>query len=152
LRDGFEAIARADFEWVFTLDGDGQHDPAEMPAFWKHADADIVVGNRMANANQMSFTRRFVNQWTSRRLSNRLGLEIPDSQCGFRLIRVDALNKVDLREQRFAIENEMLAAFARAQFKIDFVPISVNPAQRPSRIHPLADTVRWFLWWLRNGR
>src|SRR4051794_14228642 len=147
LRRGFDAVMQAGSEWVFTLDGDGQHDPTEMRGFWK--EADLVVGDRSAGIGRMPRVRQLVNGLTSGALSWRLGIEIPDSQCGFWLIRVEALKKVILREQRFAIENEMIAAFAAAGMRIAFVPVSVRPAQRPSRIHPVADTWRWFRWWWR---
>jgi glycosyltransferase involved in cell wall biosynthesis len=147
LRKGFEAVAAAGFEWVFTLDGDGQHDPAEMGRFWR--EADLVVGDRSGEMPRMPWVRRVVNRWTSRRLTARVGFKVADSQCGFRLIRVEALKKVLLKENRFAIENEMIVAFATAGMRIEFVPISVKAARRPSRIHPVADTWRWFRWWLR---
>jgi glycosyltransferase involved in cell wall biosynthesis len=147
LRRGFEAVAAEGFEWVFTLDGDGQHDPLEMDRFCK--DADLVVGDRSAEMKAMSWVRRFVNRWTSARVSRRVGFNVPDSQCGFRLIRVEALKKVVLRENKFAIENEIIVAFAEAGLRIEFVPVSVKAAKRASRIHPLADTWRWFRWWWR---
>jgi glycosyltransferase involved in cell wall biosynthesis len=149
LRDGFNALIAAGFDWAVTLDGDGQHDPAEIPAFFS-TPADLVIGNRMAQAPSMQTTRRFVNQWTSERISKRIGISAPDSQSGFRLVRLAAFKSVHLIENRFAFESEMIVAFARAGFKIGFVPIRCLRARRPSRIHPVADTFRWFRWWLRT--
>jgi glycosyltransferase involved in cell wall biosynthesis len=148
LRAGLTALGNANFEWVITLDGDMQHDPADIGQFSKQA--DLVIGNRMAHADKMPPVRRFVNRWTSEKISRRLGLDVPDSQCGFRLIRLAAYQNVHLRESRFAFESEMIVAFARAGYKIDFVPIQTLPAIRGSRIHPIVDTLRWFRWWLRS--
>src|SRR3989338_1971597 len=61
LKTGFEATK--DFDVVITLDGDGQHDPKEIPRFLKTLEeqqADIVIGGRKLNAN-MPFIFRFGN-------------------------------------------------------------------------------------------
>lgn len=149
LREGLTALLAAGFEWAITMDGDNQHDPADIPKLLGK-EADLVIGNRMPDAEKMSLTRRFVNQWTSKQISRRVGFEIPDSQSGFRLIRLAALPKIIFREDRFAFESEMIVGFARAGYKIDFVPIQSLPANRDSRINPIMDTVRWFRWWLRS--
>jgi glycosyltransferase involved in cell wall biosynthesis len=153
LRDGFAAARAAGYEWAVTLDGDGQHDPAEIPGFFQAAarGADLIIGNRMSDPQGMSPLRRYVNRWMSRKMEQRLGITCPDSQCGFRLVRLDAWAGVRLRQNHYEVESEMLAAFARAGLRIDFVPIRCLPAQRPSRIHPLADSVRWLSWWLHSN-
>lgn len=157
LREGLESVRAAGYQWAVTLDGDGQHDPAELGKFWEaaHAGADLVIGNRMLEAEKMRPLRRFVNRWMSARISGRLGMEIPDSQSGYRLIRVEAWReasmRLQLRENRFAVESELLMAFARAGKKVAFVPVKVLEGSRPSRIRPVVDTVRWLRWWGREG-
>ena len=117
LRNGLAAAAEAGFDWAFTMDGDGQHDPADMPKFIAAAaGADLVIGNRMAEAHHMLPVRRFVNHWMSRQIARRTGLNCPDSQCGFRLIRLGAWRELVLASSRFEIESEMTVAFAAAGF------------------------------------
>jgi glycosyltransferase involved in cell wall biosynthesis len=149
LNFGFSELVKTGFEWVLTMDGDGQHDPRDVPQFFTKT-ADLVIGNRMGQAEKMDSVRRFVNRWMSRQISKRVGIEIPDSQCGMRLIRCAALKDIIMREHGFAFESEMILAFAGSGLKIDFVPIQCLRAKRPSRIHPIADTWRWFRWWLRR--
>lgn len=150
LRDGLTAARAAGFQYAVILDGDGQHDPAEIPKLIAaaRAGADLVIGNRMGNCEGMDATRRFVNRWMSSRMEWRFGLKCPDSQCGFRCVRLEAWAGLKLRQNRFEVESEMIASFARAGLKISFVPVACLPARRPSRIRPIADTVRWFGWWL----
>ena len=53
LRTGLAQAQQQGFEWAFTLDGDGQHYPEDMPAFLECAGqtgALLIVGNRMSNA------------------------------------------------------------------------------------------------------
>jgi glycosyltransferase involved in cell wall biosynthesis len=152
LRDGLNALAAAGYQWAVTLDGDGQHDPSTIPAFFRAAESggDLVIGNRMPDAAQMPAIRRFVNRWMSAKISKRLKMKIPDSQCGFRLVRLAAWKNLSIHENQFAFESEMLVVFAEAKYKIAFVPIRSLNARRPSRIHTVADTYRWFRWWLRS--
>ena len=150
LREGLKAAKAAGFQYAVTLDGDGQHDAGDIAELVKAArgGADLVIGNRMAHCDEMPRVRRFVNRWMSARLGRRLGIECPDSQCGFRVIRLAAWDKLELRQNRFEVESEMLAAFARAGMKIAFVPVKCLPARRASRIRPIVDSARWFRWFL----
>jgi glycosyltransferase involved in cell wall biosynthesis len=150
VRDGLTVARAAGFEFAVILDGDGQHDPADIPKLLEAARAggDLVIGNRMGACEAMDGTRRFVNRWMSARMEQRFGVVCPDSQCGFRCVRLEAWAKMQFRENRFEVESEMIASFARAGMKIAFVPVACLRARRPSRIHPIVDTVRWFRWWL----
>ncbi|HUS37297.1 MAG TPA: glycosyltransferase family 2 protein [Verrucomicrobiae bacterium] len=150
LREGLKAARGAGFKFAVTLDGDGQHDAGDVAELLKAArgGADLVIGNRMGSSGVMPWVRCFVNRWMSGRLARRLGVECPDSQCGFRVIRLDAWEKLELRQNRFEVESEMLAAFARAGMKIAFVPVKCLPAKRASRIRPIVDSVRWFRWFV----
>jgi glycosyltransferase involved in cell wall biosynthesis len=147
LRTGLSLAGKQGFEWAFTLDGDGQHAPADIPAFLRCADqtgALLVVGN---NAQAMPWLRRQVNSWMSRQLSRRAGRHLPDTQCGFRLVHLKTWASLFLKTERFEVESEMLMAFLAAQHPVAFVPIQVIGQRRHSRIHPLADAVRWWRWW-----
>ena len=149
LREGLAAAQAEGFQFAVTLDGDGQHDPADIPKLLAAAEggADLVIGNRMDSAGEMTAVRRFVNRWMSEQLEKRLGLACADSQCGFRAIRLEAWAGLTLRQNRFEVESEMLASFARAGLKITFVPVRSLPARRKSRIHPVIDSIRWLRWW-----
>jgi glycosyltransferase involved in cell wall biosynthesis len=154
LNDGLNQARAQEYEWALLLDGDGQHAPHDIPAFLRAAQeaqgaVDLIVGNRMASAESMPRMRRWVNRWMSRRLSHLVGQELPDSQCGFRMLRLDAWTA--LQTEHFEVESEMLVSFARTGRKIVFVPIEVIYKSEQSKIHPLRDTVRWFRW-LRSQR
>jgi polyprenyl-phospho-N-acetylgalactosaminyl synthase len=150
LRKGLSAARTAGYKYAVTLDGDGQHDAAEIPRLVGAAagGADLVIGNRMEHCVEMPRVRRFVNRWMSARLGHSLGVECPDSQCGFRALRLESWGKLELRQNRFEVESEMLAGFARAGMKIAFVPVKCLRAKRASRIRPIVDSARWFRWFL----
>jgi hypothetical protein len=101
----------------------------------------------MANAARMPWLRRRVNRWMSKRLSHAAGIDLPDSQCGFRLMRLSAWSTLSLKAEHFEVESEVLMSFVARKYAIRFVPVQVIYQDERSKIHPLRDTVRWFRWW-----
>jgi glycosyltransferase involved in cell wall biosynthesis len=156
LRRGAEHAHQLGFTWILMLDGDGQHSPAEIPGFLDCAartGARIVIGNRMENPDGMPALRRFVNRWMSRKLSRLAGRPLPDTQCGFRLAKLDAWRELAPRTLHFEIESEVLLGFLAAGHKVEFVPIRAIYKTEQSKIHPVHDTWRWFRWLRsRQGR
>ena len=148
---GWQQAHAQGFGWALCLDGDGQHNPHEIPAFLVCAArtrADLVIGNRFHNGPpSMPPLRRAVNCWMSRRLSERTGLALPDTQCGYRLLRLDLLPRLDLGTQRFEIESEVLVAVLQAGGRVEFIPVRAHAASTRSKIRPVRDAWRWLRWW-----
>ena len=76
--------------------------------------APLVIGNRMNEAQKMSWLRHHVNLWMSHQLSRRAGRHLPDTQSGFRLIHLETWASLPLTTERFEAESEMLMAFLAA--------------------------------------
>jgi glycosyltransferase involved in cell wall biosynthesis len=155
LQTGWRRALERGFKYALTLDGDGQHLPEDIPRFFQCAEqtgAAMVVGNRMAGTRAMPLARRLVNRWMSRQLSRIAGLSLPDSQCGLRLLNLEAWAALPIRTQHFEIESEVLLAFIRAGHRVEFVPIRVIYKNEQSKIHPLQDAIRWFRWKRSLGR
>jgi len=142
-------FGRSDAEFAVLLDADGQHDPAEIPIFVEAArreQADVVVGTRMADTKEMPLVRKLTNQFTSWVTGKLARQQVPDSQCGYRLLRRNVLKDLRFSTARFETETEMLIQAGRAGHKIVNVPIRTiyGGEARASHIHPLRDTVRFF--------
>lgn len=155
VKTGLSAATARGFVWALTMDGDGQHQPEDIQAFLQCAEqtgAALVIGTRMHDAHAIPWLRRLVNFWMSRLLSWRAGRVLPDSQCGFRLLFLEAWNVLRFETDHFEIESEMLLAFLAAGHTIEFVPIRVVGKGHCSRIHPVVDMLRWFRWWWRLSR
>jgi glycosyltransferase involved in cell wall biosynthesis len=155
LRTGLSLALKQGFEWAVTLDGDGQHAPEELPALLRCAEqtgALLVIGNRMNDARKISWLRRQVNRWMSRKLSRLAGRHLPDTQCGLRLIHLGTWAALPLKTERFEVESETLMAFLAAGRRVEFVPIRVIRSRRSSHIHPVADSLRWLRWWRNFSR
>lgn len=139
-------LTREEIEFIVLLDADGQHRPDEIGRFLAAAtttQAGLLVGTRMDNVRDMPLVRRAVNRYMSRRISRLCGQEVPDTQCGYRMVgRALAPLLLD-GTSRFDYETEMLILASRGGFRIASVPISTIYADEVSSIHPLRDTVRF---------
>ena len=146
LRTGFEHAIREHYDGVITMDGDGQHDPAEIPQLIRAGEvqhAGIVLGNRMTNGPSMPMARRRTNRLMSAIVSMISRQQIPDSQCGFRLIRKEVLEDLPLRAKRYEIETELLLKAASRRWKIISVPVRSIYDNHPSHIHPVREGLRF---------
>lgn len=155
LRSGWHRAAQCGFSWAISMDGDGQHDPGDLPAFLMAAgrgEADLIAGNRFAGDGRMPWVRRRVNRWMSRRLSEVAGVTLPDSQCGYRLMRLAAWSSLPIQTSHFEIESEVLLAFVAGGFVVEFVPVKSIYKDERSKIHPVRDTRRWLVWWRQTRK
>ncbi|HEX3798773.1 MAG TPA: glycosyltransferase family 2 protein [Verrucomicrobiae bacterium] len=155
LQTGWRTARECGLSWAIVVDGDGQHAAGDIPGFFRCAEmsgAKLVVGNRLGNSAGMPWVRRWVNRWMTRRLSRLTGQRIEDSQCGFRLVHLETLAQVQISTNHFEIESEMLVSFLAAGCAVEFVPVQVIYNSGGSKIHPVRDSVRWFRWWLAQGR
>jgi len=140
LADGMARAAADGFEAAVFLDADGQHDPAELPAFVEAAEAgaDLVLGCRRLDA-AMPFVRRMTNRFQSWLLSRIAGQRLSDTQSGYRLVRVEIWPQVRPESGGFAAESEMLVKAARAGARIAEVPIRTIYLDGRSHIRPVRD-------------
>jgi glycosyltransferase involved in cell wall biosynthesis len=155
LNTGYDYAVREGYDAVITLDGDGQHDPAEIPKFTAaaraHPEAHIVLGNRMGDASRMPRIRRFTNRLTTFFVNRMSGLHTQDSQTGYRLIRTEVLKRVRCTSRTYDAESEILVHAGRAGFKVIEVPIAtIYRPEAASSIHPIREPLRFARFVLRH--
>lgn len=146
LSRGFNYSLESGYDAVITMDGDGQHLPEDIPYFMrlaKYSDSGIVIGNRMQKSKSMPLERIFTNKFMSWLISLIAKQTIPDTQCGFRLIKKNVLEKVRLFTTKYETESEILIRGSRLGFKIESVPIKAIYMGEKSSINPLVDTIRF---------
>jgi glycosyltransferase involved in cell wall biosynthesis len=146
IKSGLERATTAGAPFFLFLDGDGQHDPDDVPAFFdamNETGADLVVGNRMTDLGAMPVVRRLTNKFMSWQIGAICRVPVPDSQCGFRLVRRELLPVLNAPSDRFEFETESLILAARHGFRIRCVPIRTIYANQKSKIRPLRDTIRY---------
>jgi glycosyltransferase involved in cell wall biosynthesis len=138
LRAGFRWALDSGFEAVLTLDADGQHDPAEIPAFLAaraRTGADLIVGWR--DFGRMPPIRRLSNRLGGLAFSWAVGRRIPDNQSGYRLVSRPLMEAMLASgESGFEFEVEMITTAIRAGWAIEWLPIRTIYAGEPSHIDP----------------
>jgi len=134
--------AANEFDVLVLLDGDGQHDPAQIPQLLQpiqDGTADIVIGYReLTQMPRLRQAGRLVLDY----VTARGGQVITDSQSGFRALSrktVEALLSKNLRANGFSIESDMLLAVRDLPLKIAEVPITCTyDVEEPSTKNPVS--------------
>jgi len=115
-----------DSDALIILDGDGQHSSKEVDNFiriFTETGADLILGARAINKEKMPILRRVGNFLISKLISKKISQKIKDSQSGFRLLSKKFLNKLDIKNQGYGVETEILIEAARKNFVIRELPI-----------------------------
>ncbi len=129
LKTGFDAVKEADI--IVTLDGDGQHNPDEIPKLIKPietGDADIVNGSRYLGnkKNETPRYRRLGQTVLDNAIKLNSGLKISDSQSGFRAFAKDTIPAFRFNGTGYFIESEMLIDAAHYGSRIMEVEIGAK--------------------------
>ena len=145
LRTGFEAADGADV--IVTMDADGQHDPGDIPKLTGAilaGEADVVNGSRYLNGNGKSTPayRRLGQSVLDKATNLNSGLNITDTQSGFRAFAGGVIPSFRFSQKGFGIESEMLADVANAGLRIKEVEVGVRYDVDCSTEHPVSHGVR----------
>ncbi len=126
-RDCFTAARKAGAAILVTLDGDGQHNPKEIPLVLSpiiENTTDIVIGSRFLAANTVPRYRRFGINVITFLLNFGVKNKLTDSQSCFRAYNRKALESLDITEPGFSFSVELLINARRQGLRIAEVPIS----------------------------
>jgi glycosyltransferase involved in cell wall biosynthesis len=135
------------------MDGDGQHDPADIAALLEKFSEgyDMVVGARKLTSHA-SWFRRFANSFYNRLASVMTGHRIEDLTSGFRAARAEKFRKfLYLLPNGFSYPTTSTMAFFRSGFPVAYIPIHAGKRQGKSHIKLLKDGIRFFIIILRIG-
>ena len=136
LNAGFREARRLDPAVIVMLDGDAQHDSAEIPLLTAPiiADrADVVIGSRFLETRSDIPRWRRVGQHTLTLVTNKAsGASISDSQSGFRAFRPEALDMLHFRTAGLSVESEMQFLLEQSDLRTFEVPISVSTSTATS--------------------
>lgn len=113
---------------LVTLDGDGQHNPEEIPGVMApilDGRAYVVIGSRFLNReNNIPMYRRFGISAINLLFNFATTVRMSDSQSGFRAYSDNALNLLNITEKGFGFSIELLLQAGRKGLAIAEVPIS----------------------------
>jgi glycosyltransferase involved in cell wall biosynthesis len=147
LRDGL-AVLLGDpaITHILFLDGDGQHDPADIPRLVEAAGRGepFVIGSRMHRRDSIPAYRYETNRIGGMILERMTGLPVEDGQSGFRLIDAGLLRGLELKSRGYLIETEILLKCAPRLRRFCAVPVRAIYGGT-SHYRPFRDT--WKISW-----
>jgi len=153
LATGLAALRDQGFEWALAMDSDGQHLPEDAVKFLSTTLSDrcgLVVGARRLHPDSMPFPRVCSNRLTTALLELQAGKRLWDSQCGFRMYRLEAVAKANVPVTgRFEWESEAMVRIARSGYDVEKVDIATVYGEEGSHIRPWRDTGRFIRLWFR---
>lgn len=127
IQRGYDEALKRGADILVQIDADGQYDPEEIPKLIKPIidnKADLVLGSRLENLKyEMPWVKKQGNKaftWLLRRLT---GADIKDGQTGFRAIRKEVFETIELRGD-FTYTQEMIIKTAKEGWRIENVPIN----------------------------
>jgi uncharacterized protein (DUF2062 family) len=146
LRNGFKKAQELGYDFVITIDSDGQHFAKDIPLFvaeYQNNGPALLIGSRnMAQEGvpkKSSFGNKFSNFW----FWFETGIKLEDTQSGFRLYPLPLLPQKYFTN-KFEFEIEVIVRSAWKGIPVKNIPISVlyNPAERVSHFRPFKDFTR----------
>lgn len=121
---GFDAVLNFNPKYVVSMDSDGQHsaddlDNVIMPLV--SGEAQAVIGVRPLK--DMPFSRNFANSVMNLLTRIFYGVNVSDSQTGFRAITNEALRKIDINARGYLISSEFIREINDNNIPFAEVPI-----------------------------
>jgi glycosyltransferase involved in cell wall biosynthesis len=145
IRTGLDTVRGRGHRWVLFLDADGQHHPADARALLDAAEErgyDLVIGHRAFDRSLNGAARYYTNLVGCNMLSRWTGIDVLDSQSGYRVVRAAALEGIELDARGFEIETEILLKLCRRGARVGQVEVRGIRPPRKSRLRPVRDVTR----------
>ena len=137
LRRAMEFALDKNYDYIITIDSDGQHFAKDIPSFINEiisgGDAIIIGARDMESENvpgKSSFGHKFSNFW----YWAETGEKISDTQSGFRLYPVKLMKEINFFTNRFEFEVEVLVRSQWNDIPVKTIPVHVFYAEGNERI------------------
>ena len=126
----FDYARKNNAEIMITLDGDGQHDPNQIPLLLNtmiQHNVDVVIGSRFLNQNTEApgYRQRGIKIITSA-ANYGADLKVSDSQSGFRAYSKDAIDSIHPTEEGMSVSTEILLKISNKGLSLAEVPITIS--------------------------
>ena len=130
---------------MITVDGDGQHDPDQIPLLLNtisQHNVDVVIGSRFLNQNieAPGYRQRGIKIITST-ANYGTDLKVSDSQSGFRAYSKNAINAIHPTEENMSVSTEILFKISNKGLSLAEVPITISYDGDTSQHNPVSHGV-----------
>lgn len=128
----FEHVQDIGCEALVILDGDGQHLPRDIPTVAKpvlDGDADLTIGSRYLenkSDDETPLYRRFGQRVLDLLTTSSAGVDLTDTQSGFRALSPTAIEQLTIQANGISVESEMIDIAVQCNLTIEEAPIDVR--------------------------
>jgi len=138
----FEYARNNNAEIMITLDGDGQHNPNQIPLLLNtitQHNVDVVIGSRFLNKNTDApgYRQRGIKIITSA-ANYGADLKVSDSQSGFRAYSKNAIDAIHPTEEGMSVSTEILLKISNKGLSLAEIPITVSYNGDTSEHNPIS--------------
>lgn len=161
---GFAWALQRQYEFVFEMDADFSHNPADIPRFLEAArrdEADLVLGSRYRDGIRVinwPLRRLLLSITAARYVQVITGMPVTDPTGGFKCFRRNTLLAIEphtVRSNGYSFQIELTHRVWRRGMKISEVPIIFTDRfQGSSKIsREIVREALWMVWklWLEHG-
>ena len=148
LTKGIKWAVEKGFEYIITIDADGQHYASDIPVFIEAIEKNpgsLLIGARNLQADNMPGKNTFANKFSNFWYKVETGKTLQDTQSGFRLYPIQKLKNIHLWTKKYEFEVEIIVRAAWKGILVSNVPIHVfypPKEERVSHFRPLPDFTR----------
>jgi glycosyltransferase involved in cell wall biosynthesis len=148
IRKGFETAIAKGYLYAVTIDSDGQHFPEDIVTLTSQIDKKpdtLIIGARNLAPEELSKGSSFANRFSNFWYRFLTGINLPDTQTGFRLYPLRPLSGMRFYTAKYEFELEVLVRAAWRGIRIESVPIRVfypSRSERVSHFRPFMDFFR----------
>jgi glycosyltransferase involved in cell wall biosynthesis len=127
LKQGFRLALEKGFRYAVTIDSDGQHKGSNIESFLQHVQQNpdcLIVGSRLLKQENMPEGNTFANKFSNFWFRLQTGVDLPDTQSGFRLYPLEKISPIHIFTTRYEAELELLV---RASWRdVDIRPLAIS--------------------------
>lgn len=138
IKTGLKTGLKEGYDTFIVIDGDGQHNPDDIPSLLSTIqEAGVVIGSRFKGKlpENIPLQRKISNAVTTSIMRYLTGYTLTDSQSGFRAISKDAAKLfLEITYNDYVYESEMFHVAAKHDITIKEAPISCRYGNEKSYI------------------
>lgn len=137
LRYAFKKAFSLGYKYAITIDSDGQHYAKDLVHFLDALQNEpnaIIIGSRNMTQENVPGTSSFGNKFSNFWFTLETGIEVPDTQSGYRLYPLEAISRLFLFTWRYEFEVEVIVKAAWNGVKVLCIPIEVYYPPKDERI------------------
>ncbi len=148
IRSAFKYALEHGFDYVLTIDSDGQHYVSDFDNFAtaieEHPET-LIIGARNLQADNMPSKNTFANKFSNFWYAVETGYKLDDTQSGYRLYPICKMSRMKFVSNRYEFEVEVIVRSAWRGIRVMNIPIKVYyppVEERVSHFKPLKDFTR----------